>query len=715
MAGSVFSEHWHRVAELRLRLKPHARVHRQRFRGADWFVIEDAQSGKCFRASQGANRIVMEMTGERPLDEIWRRAVAATPAEADPPTQDDVLALLGQLHAADLLSADRPPNVAEIGRRGERRDRQALLSRIRNPLALRMPLFDPDPALTALAPLARAVFSPLGLVVWLALVGAGVVVAALNWATLAGGVVDQGFLANNFLIALAIYPAIKAIHELAHGLAVKRWGGEVRETGLMFLVLVPAPYVDATAAAAFGSKWRRAAVGAAGMMAELAVAGVALLVWATVEPGVVRAAAFNAALIGGISTIFFNGNPLLRFDGYFMLSDLVEIPNLAQRANAHTLDGLKKRLFGVEPRRSQVTAPGEAGWFYGYAIAALGYRLLLVAVIALFVAEELPLVGAALAAWLLATAVVWPMLKAGWWLTTAPELQRRRGRAVATSAVALGCVGALAFAVPAPLAVVAEGVAEPPEAAVLRAGAAGFVAELAPAGAVAAGATLWRLEHPELAARRAVTAALRGELAVELAQLLGQRPTDAGIVASRLDVAASQLADFDARLSGMTGRTQPAGLFVPAIDAAWLGAWVERGALIGYLLSDARARIRVAAPDHIAELVRARAQAATVRFADRPRETVPGRVVAETPKTSTIAPSAALLGTGGGALAAAPAARAANETLEPFVEFIVEAPVAPEALRPGIRAEVRFDLGAEPLGFRALRALRQLLLRRLDV
>ena len=103
----------------------------------------------------------------------------------------------------------------------------------------------------------------------------------------------------------------------------------------MILVLVPVPYVDASARPAFRSKWQRALVGAAGMIVEVFLAALALYVWLAVEDGLVRAMAFNVMLIAGVSTVMFNGNPLLRFDGYYMLSDLLEIPNLAQRANTY--------------------------------------------------------------------------------------------------------------------------------------------------------------------------------------------------------------------------------------------------------------------------------------------------------------------------------------------------------------------------------------------
>ena len=110
-------------------------------------------------------------------------------------------------------------------------------------------------------------------------------------------------------------PLIKAMHELGHATATHAGGGEVHDMGVMMLVLFPVPYVDASGASALGSKWRRALVGAGGMIAEVFVAALAMFAWTLLEPGLARAAMFNVMLVAGVSTVLVNGNPLLRFDG----------------------------------------------------------------------------------------------------------------------------------------------------------------------------------------------------------------------------------------------------------------------------------------------------------------------------------------------------------------------------------------------------------------
>ena len=165
------------------------------------------------------------------------------------------------------------------------------------------------------------------------------------------------------------YPLVKLLHEFGHAFAVKRWGGEVHEIGILFLVFMPIPYVDASAASVFPGKHRRMVVGAAGIAVELFLAAIATFVWVSVEPGWTRHVAYAVMLVGGVSTLLFNGNPLLRFDGYYVFADAVEIPNLASKANRYVASLAQRFVLGMRRARVPETSPGEAPWLVGYAIA----------------------------------------------------------------------------------------------------------------------------------------------------------------------------------------------------------------------------------------------------------------------------------------------------------------------------------------------------------
>ena len=276
MAGPFLSASWYRVAALRPQLRAHARIQRQRFRGQAWYVLHDSAAGKLHRFSPAAYRVIQLMDGERTLAAIWDEVAAAAGAAA--PTQDEVIRLLAQLHAGDLLQADLPPDVEELAERSRKQKRQKLWQSFINPMSIRIPLWDPDRFLNRSWPLLKSLFGPLGLSLWLLVVLPALLLAGLHWHELTANLSDQVLATRNLVLLWLVYPLLKALHELGHAYAVKSGEGEVHEMGIMLLVLAPIPYVNATAAGVFRSKWSRALVGAAGILVELFLAGIAMFV-----------------------------------------------------------------------------------------------------------------------------------------------------------------------------------------------------------------------------------------------------------------------------------------------------------------------------------------------------------------------------------------------------------------------------------------------------
>ena len=122
---------------------------------------------------------------------------------------------------------------------------------------------------------------------------------------------------------------LKLIHELAHSLVCKKYGGRVASCGILVLLMIPMPYVDVTSSWRFENKWKRILTSAAGMLSEVFVAAIACYVWANSQPGPIQYHAGNVIITASLHTLLFNINPLMRFDGYYMLADWLEIPNLS--------------------------------------------------------------------------------------------------------------------------------------------------------------------------------------------------------------------------------------------------------------------------------------------------------------------------------------------------------------------------------------------------
>ena len=376
------------------------------------------------RFTPPAYLVISLMNGQRTVQEIWD--LSCERLGDDVLTQDEMISLLAQLHQSDVLRGDGIPDLAESSERARRVGRRKKMMGLINPLAIRIPLLDPDKFLTATLPAVRPIMSWIGALTFIVVVVTAAVLAGLNWPRLTNNIADRVLAAESLLMLLLTYPFVKAVHELGHGYVLKRWGGEVHEMGVMFLVFMPVPYVDASDTAALRKKWRRAFVGAAGILVEAFLAALALFVWLNAEEGMVRAIAFNVMLIGGVSTLLFNGNPLLRFDGYYVLSDLIEAPNLGNRSNRYLGYLIQRHLFGVEHSEPLATAPGEARWLVFYSIASFCYRIFIMTVIISLVATKFFVIGVVLAMWATVLMVGLPLAKQLRFLFTSPVLHRNR-------------------------------------------------------------------------------------------------------------------------------------------------------------------------------------------------------------------------------------------------------------------------------------------------
>ena len=517
MARSSTSASWYRAAGLKPRLRAHTRILRQHFRGKRWYVLQDPASGRFHRFSEAAHFVIGLMDGRRTVHEIW--TIGCDRLGDDNLTQDEMLQLLAQLHQADILHGDVRPDPDELVWRGDKQRRMKLVQTFFNPLAVRFPLFDPDRFLEATLPVVRPLLGWFGVVMFVVATVLGLTLAGMHWEELTKDIADRVFASQSLLLLVVTYPFIKALHELGHGYATKRWGGEVHEMGVMFLVFIPVPYVDASAAAAFRSKWQRAFVGAAGMIVEMTLAAARADRLAQRRAGPVRAFAFNVMLIGGVSTLLFNGNPLLRFDGYYVLSDLVEIPNLGMRSTRHICYLIQRYLFGAADAVSPVTARGEGAWFVFYGIASFGYRLTVAVTIISFTASKFFVVGVILAIWAVVMMYLWPLAKAVRFLFTSPLLRPKRRRALAVTG---GAVAGLAAGPADGAGAVRDGRLRASSGAgrarVVNAGVEGIVVEILapPNAAVAKGQALIRLEDPlrHRARARARGAARRGAAAL---------------------------------------------------------------------------------------------------------------------------------------------------------------------------------------------------------
>ncbi len=717
MSSSVFSSSWYRVADLVPRLRPHAEIHRVRFRGVRWYLLQDHTSGRFHRFSPAAHTLIGLMNGRRSLAEIW--ALASDRLGDDLPTQDETIRLMSQLYHANALSTDAFSDVEELVTRDETTRSKAFWANFRSPLAVKIPLWDPERTLERLLPIANVLFSRVGVVLWLLFVVPALVLALMSWESLSEGLADRVLAAENVFLLWLSFPLVKILHEFGHGFAVKRWGGETHEMGVMFLVGVPVPYIDASASSAFASGWQRAAVGAAGVFVELLVAASAMYVWVAIEPGAARAVAFNVMLIAGVSSVFFNGNPFLRFDAYYVLSDLIEIPNLGSRANQWWGSLIQRHLFGRRDAEDPAAAPGEAGWFALYAIGALVNRLLITLSIALFVASELFFVGVLIAAWSVAQFALLPLLRQLRFVLFDERLRGHRQRAIGWTLGTISLLVVLLGVIPAPSWTRTEGVVWAREDALVRAGTQGVIEsfDAEPGSWVEPGARLAMLEDPEIVSEYAIAEA---NVRANRAQYDLDRTEDrvqAGITRQSLEHAERRLARAAEELAALEVKSKAAGRFLVEAPDDQIGRFLRRGEVIGYVMTFDPLIVRVAVSADSVDLVRNRTRRVEVRLAEQIDAIHPATIASEVPAATEELPSLALSTQGGGEIALDPgsAPGAAPRAFERYFLFDLAVDLADAPVGVGGRVYVRFVHEPEPVLVQIYRSARRLFLSQFNV
>ena len=715
VSAPLLSPYWYRVGHLQPRLRPQVQVQRHAGRKQVWHQLADAGSGRRHRINQDAWRFVGCFDGQVTVAEAWDAVLARHGDQAL--TQDQAIRVLEQLSSAELLQCELPPDIhAQFRQKQKRETRQRWLAM--NPLAIRLRLFDPTRWLDRCAPALPHLFNRPMLLAWLAALLPALLMLPHYWPELKAFALDHAGTPRYLAFAWLVYPIVKGLHEAGHALAVRRWGGAVREVGLTMFLLMPVPYVDASAASGFTQRSRRAVVSAVGIMIELLLAALAFYVWANVQPGLVRDIAFVTLLTAGLSTLVVNANPLLRFDGYFLLCDVAGLPNLDQRSRAWWSGFLQRRVAGADVA-PMALAPGERKWLVLYAPLALAYRLFLGVQTMLWGAGKSALLALLLALALAAALLAGPFRSAGGIVLQVLRDGNRPRARIAMLLSAGGLLLALA-ALPLPFGTSVSAVVWLPEQAQVRAGTAGVIREVLAADGmmVAPGQVLALLEDPDLDAGRAEAASRLAALLAEQYSLLRSSRAQALGLEQSIAHAQAELARLDEKIAGLVIRSGVAGRLALRRQEDLPGAYLKKGALLGHVLPAGDATVRALVPHADAALVRERSRAVSVWLGDQDAAR-PARLLRDVPAATQTLPSDALSERNGGTLATDPADRDNLRTLEPYFLFDVALSGTSGASnasstsgeRAGARAQVHFDFGREPLAFQWAHALRQLAIR----
>ena len=721
-AADTVTTLWAAIAQTTPSLSSHVSIHPQHFRGEKWFVLADETTGQHLRLNQSAFALVGRFNSVLTVESIYTflREEAASAADVNTnenattaltqvPEKEDIIRLLAQLHSLGALQGlgDRATEklVAEYNTKQFTQRWRRWFS----PLMIRFPLLDPDSFLEKYVSRLDWAFTRTAVLLWLLVLLAGVVTVFTHFNAIRNEVSTDILKPGNLILLWVMYPLLKLVHEFAHAFCVKRWGGEVHEMGITLLVLTPVPYVNASASAAFKSRWRRIAVSASGIVVEVFLASVAIMLWSASEPGFFHDTMLGIFLIGAVSTIAFNANPLLKFDGYYILQDYLEIPNLYSRSGEWYSYVVRRYLMRVEDVSSPQTAAGERRWFAVYGLCSRVYRLVVVFAIALFLSTKLFIVGVALALWALFQQLLMPVVKMLKYLAASPELKGRRRQVVVPVFIAGASIMLLTLLLPLPQNTMAQGVVWTPEQGQIYAPSSGFIVDVhvRPGHRVEAGELLITMENPELEQRLAVEQARLDLLEIEH----GIAVAEGGADSSRSHQDMLRQKAITERYANEVGslelRSSANGTFVFQDQSNLLGQYFSQGHLIGHVVDPDKYIVQVVVPERDSGPLHKGIRAASVRLAEDISSVHPASVIQSTPAASNQLPSSALGAAGGGGIAVASSDSTGLTSSERVFHLQLSFDQIIKVSGVGERAFVKLKHEDAPLGTRLYRLIQQ--------
>ncbi len=554
-----------------LRRRPDLTVRRIEYQGIGSYVIKDPVGLKYHRLHAEQFGVLGLLDGTRNLDEIRNELIRQFPTLTV--TLNDVQQLITDLHDKGLLQSLRFGQGAALLKHHRSKRAERIWAFFRNLLYIRLPGWDPERVLKWLHPRLRWIYSPWTVALCVTLVAASLILVATEFSEFRRRLPEfqQFFTFRNMIYLWITVGVTKVLHEFGHGLTCKHFGGECHQMGIMLLVFSPTLYCDVSDAWMMRNKWHRIYIGLAGMYVETILSAVAIFVWWNTNPGLLHYLCLNVFFVSTVSTVIFNANPLMRYDGYFMLADYLEVPNLRPKADRMLTEKFAWYCLGIEQRPDPFMPETGRLWFVTFAIAAAIYRWVIVFGITLFLYKwlkpyGLQSIGIFLAVASLA-AVVGNVAYTLYKIMSAPRSDPLDMRKLTISGSIVAILVAAALFIPLPLHEEMVFMVEPLDVAHVYATAPGCVREIrvAPGDHVSKGDLLVKLINRETEQKRRTLEMQRDaqQLELELDEALNDAAQE-HVAQTILAGINKQLADYDRQLALLEVRAPCDGFVVSA-------------------------------------------------------------------------------------------------------------------------------------------------------
>jgi putative peptide zinc metalloprotease protein len=594
---------------VRLRMRPDLTARRQRYHGRVYWVVKEPIGLNYFRFHEEEYAILQMLDGQSSLEHIKDRFEQEfTPQKI---TLQDLQQYIGMLHRSGLVVSEASGQGRQLKRRRDEKKQRELMGKLSNVFALRWRGIDPEKLLNWLYPYTGWFFRTPAIVFNMLLALSALLLVTVQFDEFRTRLpaFHEFFVGwENWLFLAVVMGAVKVLHEFGHGLSCKHFGGECHEMGFMMLVFTPALYCNVSDSWMLPNKWHRVFIGAAGMYVEVVLASIATFIWWYSVPGMINHLALSVMFICSVSTLLFNGNPLLRFDGYYILMDILEIPNLRQKSTQVFQRFMMETCLGIEQPENPFL-PQENKFFFGlYTVAAVIYRWIVVISICWFLNKVLEPVGLKPLGQMVAAAglfglVAQPLIQLWKLITTPGRLRKVKPiRVAATLGVVAAAVVFVLF-VPLPFHVSCSLEVSARKAVSVYAEVPGRLEEqlVRPGDTVTNGQALARLVNLDLQLSVIELEGREAELNVRLANLLRQRFDDERAarqvpeLQEELKMVQEQLEDKRLQYDRLVIRAKSDGTVMPPPDrpgesadegrlALWSGTPLDRkneGAYLG--------------------------------------------------------------------------------------------------------------------------------------
>jgi len=454
---------------LQLRRRPDLESKKHRYHGRVYWVVKEPVGLNYYRFHEEEFAILNMLDGQISLQQIKDRFQAEFAPQRI--TLQDLQQFVGMLHRSGLVISKANGQGTQLRRRGDQKKKKELLGKLSNIFALRFRGVDPERILNFLNPFTWWLFTVPALI-FIALFGLSAIMLVLtNFQQFQSKLptFEQFFAAHNWIYLGITMGLVKILHEFGHGLSCKRYGGECHEMGFMFLVFTPCLYCNVSDSWMLPNKWHRVFIGAAGMYVELILASIATYLWWFSQDGMFNFLCLSVMFICSVSTVVFNGNPLLRFDGYYIIMDILEIPNLRQKATEILKRSFQKYCLGLELQENPFLPQRKQFWFALYTVASIVYRWVVVFSIMMFLMKVLEpyglqALGRLIAVTGLAGMIIQPIWQSIKFFRTPGKASKMKRKNVLTSLGVVGTVVACVCLIPLPFHVDCAVVIEPQDA-----------------------------------------------------------------------------------------------------------------------------------------------------------------------------------------------------------------------------------------------------------